>query len=413
MLKQTGITDDIANEYVTFVHGDLGGSERLLSAQLFRSIESTPLAQFKGVVDVPGLFHTVMASADAVFRLHVLPGDARRDETAPSVFKYIKLLLPKPVEHNKFKSSSPGPSFRRAHDTFTNIMNGLLLECWLREAALWNPSCTTLSSFASELKKVGNAAEAWRVIEKISLDIAKKYVAGPDFYETRSQPDENRDCIQENWQLYLAHTLIHTDLYHSIKLQDVGRVVYAVFHLLFIFAASKKNKYASHMTRVLHNLAYVFPDPLREAFLTSWTINPSGKAGGGRGVDWLVELFNLYLKVVHSGASSNFGLEQIIKVSTLIKLYKVAFQNFVLSYHLVGRTTKHGAPDMTETLDRLRRVMRADGILDHQPGRSSKYEVPDAMAVGQHMFMTGRAGGLEEEHETETIHIDFDDFELE
>ena len=91
--------------------------------------------------------------------------------------------------------------------------------------------------------------------------------------------------------------LIHTDLYHSIKLQDVGRVCLAVYHLVFIFAATGKHKYASHMTRVLNNIAYVFPGPLREAFLTSWTINPSGKLLGGRGVDWLVELFNMYLKV--------------------------------------------------------------------------------------------------------------------
>lgn len=96
ILQQTGITDAIADEFVTFVHGDLGGSERILSAQLFRSREETSTERLSSIVDVPGLFHAVMASEDAVFRLHVLPQDARFElEPGQShIFKYIRQLLP-------------------------------------------------------------------------------------------------------------------------------------------------------------------------------------------------------------------------------------------------------------------------------------------------------------------------------
>ncbi|KZV86385.1 hypothetical protein EXIGLDRAFT_622052, partial [Exidia glandulosa HHB12029] len=356
MFAQTGITDEIADEYVTLVHGDLGGSERVLSAQLFRSCDITSTAQLKSVVDVPGLFHALMASEDAIFRLHVLPKDAR-DDVAPdskqsNIFTYIRQLLPK--DYNKFASSSPGPTFRRAHDTFTHIFWALILECWELEAAEWSAGCTTLEQFASALDDLPDAV-AWRVIEELSIKIASKYVAGPDFHKERSRPLAERDQNQENMKLYLAHMFVHTDLNYSIKIQDVGRVVQAMCVLIFIYAAAKKHKYTAHMLRVLVNLAYNFPPLLKEAFLTSWIINPSGKPHGGRGVDWLVELYNLYIKVVHSGSSSNFGMDQMIKVSPLIKLYKVVFNNFVVNYYMLGRTVKHAKADMTDTIDLLRK----------------------------------------------------------
>ncbi|EJD48117.1 hypothetical protein AURDEDRAFT_61212 [Auricularia subglabra TFB-10046 SS5] len=372
-----GITREITKDYVTFVHGDLGGSERVQSAQLYRSIEPDELDRLKGVVDVPGLFHVMMASEDAVFRLHCLASDSQKDES--SLFHYIKVILPNRADHGKFASSSPGPSYRMAHDAFTHVLWALLFDAWTHEAAVWQADCTTLERFAEALAKLPHE-QAWSIIRRRSFIIAEKYVAGPDFYQQRHKPTSERDQIFENWQLFISHMLVHHDLVYSIKIQDVGRVCLALWSLMFIFPAAGKHKYASHSLRVLTNLAYVYPKPLREAFMHSWIINPSGKPEGGRGVDWLVELYNLYIKVIHSGASSNFGIDQIIKVSPLVKLYKTVFNNFMFNYHLLGRTVRHAPPNMAETLERLGRRVRRDAAMAFTPGRTSKFQAKDATA---------------------------------
>ena len=75
----------------------------------------------------------------------------------------------------------------------------------------------------------------------------------------------------------------------------------------------------------------------------SWIINPSGKADGGRGVDWLVELINLFLKVIYCGKYSNMTLENIIKHSTLISILRHVFENAMKNYHILIRTVRHAS----------------------------------------------------------------------
>jgi hypothetical protein len=53
----------------------------------------------------------------------------------------------------------------------------------------------------------------------------------------------------------------------------------------------------------------------------NWLVNPTGKPDGFRGADWLVELNNLYTKVIYGGAGSNYTIKCIIQESILIDLY--------------------------------------------------------------------------------------------
>jgi hypothetical protein len=58
-----------------------------------------------------------------------------------------------------------------------------------------------------------------------------------------------------------------------------------------------------------------------EVIWNNWLVNPTGKPDSFHGADWLVELNNLYTKVIYGGAGSNYTIKHIIEESILIDLY--------------------------------------------------------------------------------------------
>ncbi|KZV83790.1 hypothetical protein EXIGLDRAFT_305487 [Exidia glandulosa HHB12029] len=404
MMRQMNFSAEMAEEYVTLVHADLGGVERLQGAQAQRCDEDSGSAQLRNVVSCPGLFHVSMANADILFRAHLKP-EARHEESC--LWKYIRKLRPTKAEQAKF-TAKQGPGYRRMHDVARHVTWALILECWELEAQAWDASCTTLEVFAHRLSQLPTRKLAWNRIWALSQIIARKYVAGPDFQAARAKPVAQRDGLFENWQLFLQISFFDQIFDYAVKTQDVGRVLISLCDLIFAYQGAKKHKYAFQLVQTLILLAYVFPEPLRRAYLTSWIINPTGKRMGGRGVDWLVELFNLYLKQMHCGSSSNYGLQHMMNMSTLISLFKYVFDNFIVNYHITSHTTRHQGPDMKETIDELRKVIHADRAMTFTPGRTSPYEVDDVMTLGQASFMSGSAAELaaqdvEAEHMPTTI----------
>ncbi|KZV83226.1 hypothetical protein EXIGLDRAFT_684099 [Exidia glandulosa HHB12029] len=400
---------DKADEYVTLVHADLGGVERLQGAQSQRCDEDTGSAQLRNVLTCPGLFHVSMANADILFRTHLKP-EARHEEES-CLWKYIRKLRPTKAERAKF-TAKQGPGYRRMHDVAKHVTWAIILECWELEAQAWDTSCTSLEAFALRLSRLPTRKIAWNRIRTMARTIARKYIAGPDFQAARAKPVAQRDGQFENWQLFLQISFFDQIFDYAVKSQDVGRVLISLCDLTFAYQGAKKHKYAFQMMQTLVLLAYVCPEPLRRAFLTSWIINPTGKPMGGRGVDWLVELFNLYLKQMHCGSSSNYGLEHMMDMSRLISLFKYVFDNFIVNYHITSHTTRHQGPNMQETIDELRKVIRADRAMVFTPGRTSKYEVDDVVTLGQASFMCGDAAELaakdEDAERAPTVIEDYD-----
>jgi len=398
MFGQIGLTNEDAASFVTFVHGDLTGVERTLSAMRTRAFEHTALNQLRNVVPVMGLFHACLASAESIQRVIC---DQMVNEQQPGLFKYIRELLPRKVDHNKFRPANEkkSPPYRLAHDTHSHLAAAMVYESMRHEAGLWNPLYSTLEKLADRLDLM-SLDEAYSLLKVLASKVATRCVAGRTMSGTRKQPLEERDQVFENNQLYLRHVLIHLDLVNAVKFQDAGRILLALCRLMFIWAGSGKFKYAAHTLSVLSQVEAVLPDPMFKAFLYSWTVNLSGKEGEGRAVDWLNELFNFYIKVcaqsihasqhsidsstqvMHCGRSSNFGRDHMSKMSSLIRMHKIVFDSFVVQYHLHG-TKKHARPNMHETLEKVSEVMKDDGVLHYCADRRAGVEVKDALAAGQ------------------------------
>ena len=82
---------------------------------------------------------------------------------------------------------------------------------------------------------------------------------------------------------------------------------------------------------------FVYPESLRKAVRYNWLCNPTGTPMGFRGVDWLLELENLYTKVIYGGSGSNYTVERIIVESPLIELYRTCKK--VVEDHVSGFTS--------------------------------------------------------------------------
>ncbi|KAG2134720.1 hypothetical protein BD769DRAFT_1314709, partial [Suillus cothurnatus] len=70
-------------------------------------------------------------------------------------------------------------------------------------------------------------------------------------------------------------------------------------------------------------------------------VNPTGKKGRFQGVDWCIELNNLFTKVINGGKGSNHTVSRIILESPLIQIYQnlhTMFQNDFLHAH---QTVQH------------------------------------------------------------------------
>lgn len=73
-------------------------------------------------------------------------------------------------------------------------------------------------------------------------------------------------------------------------------------------------------------------------------------------------------------------------------MYKDTRAQFEEMFCLAHTTTRHSPPKMTMTFNKLGEYMRKESTNEHVNGREA-FSVPNAMAQGMHLSMTGRAAG--------------------
>ena len=137
----------------------------------------------------------------------------------------------------------------------------------------------------------------------------------------------------------------------------------------------------------------------------NWLCNPSGKPGHFRGVDWVVERLNLYIKAWHGGSFSNRTVPRILKESALVETYRKMQVNIEDNFHLKNRTINHSPPDMTRTLSKLFEVIKEAKLHEKTDGRKAKYSIADKINEGlcSAMCDTDDLSVLEEDGNEENI----------
>ncbi|KAJ7218441.1 hypothetical protein GGX14DRAFT_356865 [Mycena pura] len=238
--------------YVILFHGDLGTGERIMSLLQRRAIEATPWRRYQFVIYVLGLFHLKMACADAIWRIFIKPVSARED--ANSVMRFAALHRAK--ETGKIGSD---PGFRRMHELITHQGVSLRLDAWRVEVLRRNPKWTSLEEFAA-------SKPSFELIEGISNYLASHYVGGAEdlnIYELRARPAAERDQQHENILQIHQYFLLYEEISRAMNYGDIGRIETCFPPWIYIFKATGKHKYATHMVKFLTDVHFVYPPPLR------------------------------------------------------------------------------------------------------------------------------------------------------
>ncbi|TFK68929.1 hypothetical protein BDN72DRAFT_878758, partial [Pluteus cervinus] len=378
---QAGIGDTTKNEnlediseYVTIFHGDLGTGDRIASAQLRRSIESTPWRRLQHVVFVPGGFHLKFAAADAIWRMALQKPEARQDPT--SLMKDLAILHPK---HTGI-FSSPKVTYRQMTNAINNSGIVRRLDGWLNEAKDKQPS----SDFA-DLESFAATKPTWDKLQSMAANLAKNIISNNRVTKERRRPVHNsdRDEQHENGVLLMKYFLLYEELSYAMSHGDIGRMEEVLIQWIFIFKGVGKHKYALHMQRFLTDLHLRYPEGLRRAIRYNMLVNPKGKADTFRAVDWVVELMNLYTKTIYGGEGSNYTIERILQESPLVMIYRDAHNVVERNYLLRKLTTSHSGPDMVASFKAALAALAKNRVNEIEPGRKTKYQIPDAIDIGR------------------------------
>jgi hypothetical protein len=293
LMEQGGIGDvtedstDIQKHVVIF-NGDLATGERLEAVLERRSIEETTVSRFQFLVFVPGLFHLKMACADAIWRIFIEKKESRDDEN--SLMRFLAV-------HRARDSGRIGtnPGFRRMHEVILQEGIALRLDAWRSELHKRNTAWTSLHHFAE-------SKPSYEELTIIANNIVHGYIAGfrsadVDIYKLRQQPLHKRDAQRENILLLHRYLLLYEEVTHALNYGDIGRLECVLPPWIAMFKATGKHKYATSVSKFLSDLHWRYPPPLRRAIRYNILVNPSGKEGAFRALDWVQEFHNLKTKV--------------------------------------------------------------------------------------------------------------------
>ncbi|KAH6879606.1 hypothetical protein BKA70DRAFT_1127231, partial [Coprinopsis sp. MPI-PUGE-AT-0042] len=153
----------------------------------------------------------------------------------------------------------------------------------------------------------------------------------------------------------------------------------------------------------------------------SMLVNPTGKRMGWRGVDWVIEHNNLYIKRIYAGKGSNRKKGKMFKESALIEVYKSVRIQFEDMYCLNRKSTRHAPANLSTTFLKLRKHMEKhrDKYFTKVQGRKAAYHVPNAMSIGMKAANSKKmevvftdAAGLEWADLPKEIEVDGEDGDL-
>ncbi|XP_006457382.1 hypothetical protein AGABI2DRAFT_79752 [Agaricus bisporus var. bisporus H97] len=366
--SELGMPKTIGNTAI-IIFGDLLTGQHIRSLMQQRAEERSPFRRFQFMVYVIGLFHFKMACTDALWKQFIAPAKAKKGPN--TLLSFISCLRKNDAKRLKAKAD-----FRSMHEVVQHCGIVGRLDLWrIMIKKSTKGSCQTVEEWATK-------EPTWDEIYHLSRELAAEHVAPPDMDELRNQRTENRDPIKENMMLMHRQFLLYEETTYAMNIGDIGHLEATFLSWIHIFTGCGKHKYAAELKRYIENIHFRYPKGLSRAIRMNILCNPTGRSNGFRGIDWVIELNNLYIKRIHGGQFSNRTVDRMIIESPLIETYKNIRQQFENMFCLDHKTTRHSPADMKATFEKLAEYMRKEQSNEFVTGRTAEYEVQDVMAVG-------------------------------
>ncbi|KAH9910274.1 uncharacterized protein B0H18DRAFT_886791, partial [Fomitopsis serialis] len=118
-------------------------------------------------------------------------------------------------------------------------------------------------------------------------------------------------------------------------------------------------------------------------------VNPTGKPHAFRGVDWVVELMNLFTKDTYGGDGSNYTKDRVITESPNVLVYRSCARNAEHNFYLSGLSSAHGKKNLKLTFSALLKNMDETRPHERREGRKSAHCVRDMLSKGVGLMLGG------------------------
>ena len=386
--QQCGWADEVDGEnQIRIFDGDLATVERANGARTHRQTQQGVTNLRKSLehfIIRPGFFHLKMCAAFSLFRTYLEKKDTRKHDH--SLFGIVRIL--KPDDSNKIATK---PTFRLLHEAYNQVMLATFGDCWRLEVP--NGDLVTFAATHPSLSD----------IQEIAVTIFTKYVATT----MKTGGYDGEDAVFYNQRFLHRDLLLYEELSHAMNTGDIGRIEDVLPCWIFMWRGTGQVKYAKEIHLFLTDLKYNYPPDVARAIRLGWLVNPTGKAGCWRGVDWVEEYNNLLIQNMCGNDSSNRTLRRIIENSNMVMVFRNIFRVFDESYGNISRTIHHSTPDMSPKINLVQESMKQRRMNEDTDTRGEGYEyrVPNQIQIGMKklLHMPAGGGGKEDGEEDEII----------
>ncbi|KAL1683059.1 hypothetical protein EV122DRAFT_286615 [Schizophyllum commune] len=338
-------------------------------------------------VFVPGFFHYQMAAVNGFIYAHL--GTVNHDVSNPaSLQAHNTLLRRKPIVATSL------PPYQVLKGLAFDSLGARILDCFLRVSGK-----ASLDAFCEDL--------TWRELQELARQVVRQFADARVVHRLRRAREKDGkdrgDMVFENAVLFIRDGLLLREFNDAIKAGDSGRIILVLKTWAFSFRAQGRSRYATEILYLIHNLTHVWPPAIREAVLSNWLVNPSGKPNANHPVDLLQEHNNLLTKVHYEAHGSNASWEWTATMAPCVTVLR-QLNNDVNRTLGARQGKRHATPDLTADIDELMNSLAHRKVHEIQLGRTLEDDdpmgmVPDAVAIGHTQLTYGATSPLKKYNE--------------
>ncbi|KAF9976372.1 hypothetical protein BGZ65_007864 [Modicella reniformis] len=313
---------------------------RLRSLIRIRMKDVSPFHRMEWIIPVMQLFHLQMLLGATILRNHY--GSL---STPGSVAFYATLLKRKRVGLEK-------PDFHATDELLRHVFDAMALRAW--ELVL---NCHGLQTFTCDDPRP-TKAKLMGIIETKVDDLIERFLVMRNI--------DKLDTASKNAAIFLRDMLLYIELSSAIKVGDVGRLEEVIKMLTIFFQGGANKNYAAELLHLHCGLSYCWTKNTKEAVLSSWLVNTTGKKDGWMPADLHQEHMNRAIKMVYAAKGSRSSWSSLQTISTNINTLR-HIQTRVESEFNVYHGTDHATTASDSDINRVWRSIREYGILGNPP----------------------------------------------
>ncbi|KAI5822794.1 hypothetical protein K523DRAFT_406741 [Schizophyllum commune Tattone D] len=374
-------------DVVRLVAGDQLSMARLREVAAARAGHEGGPDALRWPVFVPGFFHYQMAAVNAIIHAHL--GSVNHDVSNPaSLQAHNTLLRRKPIVATSL------PPYHVLKGLAFDSLGARILDCFLRVSGK-----ASLDAFCKDL--------TWQELNEYAREVVRQFADARVVHKLRRAREkdgkDSGDMVFENAVLFIRDGLLLREFNDAIKAGDSGRIILVLKTWAFSFRAQGRSRYATEILYLIHNLTHVWPPAIREAVLSNWLVNPSGKPNANHPVDLLQEHNNLLTKVHYEAHGSNASWEWTATMAPCVTILR-QLNNDVNQTLGARQGKRHATPDLTADIDELMNSLSHRKVHEIQLGRTLEADdsmgmVPDAVAIGHTQLTYGATSPLKKYNE--------------